>query len=338
MTGKRLWFRLTLALLALGICLVWISFRIEDSSPLESKTASLAAKVISESRNHAATQPGRPANLANTVPGPAKSDALVGQIVNSDGIGLPGIKIRLRTLRRSNRGFFVRQAVTDSTGVFELGALDPDGVYMLSTDAKAEFPGYRLDSFTLDSLPDPFKIELAPLALVEISATIVDAEHAPVADFTLTIDSLDHHYPAQTVTSDASGYFRLEAFPAGKLKFYTASSDYFRILGLQAKTDDYRNLTLVIDRGRYRLEGRILDPGGLPIESTRVTLTSEIIGNEYRSQAFRTRHTDATGRFEFTELGGITQVLGIYATGYKPHIENYTFQKFSDRLEIQLLY
>ena len=326
-----------LTLLALGICFALIYRKIDNPAPIESITAPAAPETINQSGDNFETADSKLKKTIKIPAGSPASDRLVGQVVSPGGNGIAGITVRLRTMRRSDRGFFIRRTVTDSTGVFILEDIDPNGVYMLSTQAKAGYPGYRLDGFTLDSLSKPFKISLAPLELVEVSATVVDAEHAPIANFTLTVENLDHHYPSQTVTSDVSGYFRLAAFPAGKLKIYTASSDYYRILGLQAKTDHYRNLTLVIDHGRYKLEGQVLDPKGRPIESTRITLTSAIAGNEYLSQAFRTRYTDAMGRFEFSELSGVTQILGVYAIGYKPHIENYTFQNFSDELEIRLL-
>ncbi|MGI9318807.1 MAG: MSCRAMM family protein [bacterium] len=261
---------------------------------------------------------------------------LAGRIVDTSGKGLAGIKIRLRTERGNDHEFILRQAVTDAKGGFVLDDLNPQSVYLLFTEALTEYPGYRLAGFTLDSLPVPFEIRLERLDLVDIEGTVVDAEHAPVANFTLTIDSLDSDYPSRAVKSDASGYFRLTAFPAGSLKIYTATPEYFRILGLRTKAEEYRNLTLVIDRGDYRLAGRILDERDLPIAPARITLNSVIAGNEYHSHASRTSLTDASGHFEFTDLGGIPHTLGVYANGYKPHIRYHEFQSFSDHLEIHL--
>jgi hypothetical protein len=253
-----------------------------------------------------------------------------------DGKGLASIKIRLRTSRGHDREFVFRQAVTDVKGGFVLDDLDPQGVYILFSEALTEYPGYRLKGFTLDSLPEPFEIRLNRLNLVDIEGTVVDAEHAPVANFTLTIDSIDNDYPSRVVKSDTSGHFRLEAFPAGGLKIYTATPEYFRILGLRTNADEYRNLTLVIDRGRYRLAGRILDKHDLPVAPARLKLNSVIVGSEYHSHASRTSLTDASGHFEFNGLGGIAHTLGVYANGYKPHIEYHEFQSFSDHLEIRL--
>lgn len=329
-----------MALLASGLGYAWIAMLVEDPEPIGAVIPSSPPDGLTAPRNElqsditAAKKQFRPTIKPSNVT--SLPDRLVGRIVDTDGKGLASIKIRLRTQRGNNREFILRQAVTDAKGGFMLDDLDPQGIYLLFTEALTEYPGYRLDSFTLDSLPVPFIIRLDRLELVDIEGTVVDAEHAPVANFTLTIDSLDTDYPSRAVTSDASGYFRLEAFPAGGLKIYAATPEYFRILGLRTRAEEYRNLTLVIDRGRYRLAGRILDEHDLPVAPARITLNSVIAGSEYHSHASRTSLTDASGHFEFTSLGGIAHTLGVYANGYKPHIEYHEFQSFSDHLEIRL--
>jgi hypothetical protein len=330
-----------LGLLALGLGYAWITLLVENPAPIAAVIPSSSADGLSAPRSE--LQPDITAarkQIKPTIKLPTATslppDRLVGRIVDTDGKGLANIKIWLRTQRGLDREFILRQAVTDAKGGFVLDDLDPQGVYLLFTEALTEYPGYRLDGFTLDSLPAPFEIRLARLGLADIEGTVVDAEHAPIANFTLTIDSLDSDYPSRAVTTDASGYFRLKAFPAGELKIYTATPEYFRILGLRTRAEEYSNLTLVIDRGRYRLAGRILDERDLPIAPARITLNSVIAGSEYHSHASRTSLTDASGHFEFTGLGGIAHTLGVYANGYKPHIEYHEFQSFSDHLEIRL--
>ena len=320
---------------------VWLLGSIKDSEPAE---AVVSPKTGSELTVRRDESPKMPAVTADDAAAPGTrstaapaSERLVGRVVDIDGKGLAGIKVSLRTMRRANRGFFLRRAETGPDGEFVLDEIDPNGVYLLYTEAITGYPGYRLESFTPAALPTPFEIRLARLQLIDIEGTVVDAERTPVANFTFTVDSLDSDYPARIITSDASGFFRLDAFPAGRLKFYTATPEYFRVLGLQARGDRYVNLSLVIDRGQYRLSGQVLDPQGRPIPSTRITLNSAISGKGYQSVAFRTRRTDDSGYFEFTDLGGIAHSLGVYATGYKPLITNHEFQSYSDRLEFRLL-
>ncbi|MBT8436390.1 MAG: hypothetical protein KJP11_03380 [Gammaproteobacteria bacterium] len=329
-----------LALLASGLGYTWITLLVEDSAPIGAVIPSSPPDGLTAPRSELQSaitvtrkqvRPTFKPPTVNSLP-----NRLVGRIINADGNGLAGIKIRLRTERGKDHEFIFRQAVTDAKGEFVLDDLNPQSVYLLFTEALTEYPGYRLGGFTLDSLPAPFEIRLDRLDLIDIEGTVVNAEHAPVANFTLTIDSLDVDYPSRAVTSDASGYFRIAAFPVGGLKIYTATPEYFRILGLRTKAEEYRNLALVIDRGDYKLTGRVLDERGLPIVPARITLNSMIVGNEYNSHASRNSLTDASGHFEFTGLGGIPHTLGVYANGYKPHIKYHEFQSFSDHLEIRL--
>lgn len=324
---------------------VWLMVLIGDPKPMKlddsATTHGEGAMPANRSSAIAPELSDDKAPPANRQLAPAVSERLfgrvIGRVVDTQGKGLEGIEVSLRTLRRANRGFFLRRTRTGSGGEFVLYDIDPEAVYVLFTGAIQGYPGYRLEGFKPENLPTPFEIRLVRLHLIDIEGTIVDAEHTPVANFSFTVDSLDWDYPVRIVTSDASGFFRLEAFPAGKLKFFTAEPEYFRVLGLQARGDRYDNLTLVIDRGKYQLSGRVLDRHGRPIPFTRITLNSTITGKEYQSVAYRTRRTDATGRFEFTGLGGIAHSLGVYATGYKPLITNHEFQSYSDQLEFRLL-
>jgi hypothetical protein len=334
---KKLMLLAILVLLVSGLGYTWITSHVDDSGQVETVAPSHTPVAVTAPRENQPADTTAATNQVTELPTEASRPVqLVGRIVNFEGKGLAGINVHLRTLRGTDREFLIRQAMTDAKGKFVLDDLVPHVTYMLFTEAVAKYPGYRLDGFILESLPAPFEIQLSRLDLTNLEGTVVDTEHAPVVNFTLTIDNLDFNYPSRTITSDASGYFRLEAFPAGLLKIYTAAQDYFRIQGLRTRTEEYRNLTLVIDRGQYSLVGRIHDERGLPIALARVTLNSVIVGNEYHSQASRTRLTNTLGDFEFTGLGGIAHILRVYANGYRPHIENHEFQSFSDHLDINL--
>ena len=332
--------KIALVTLTAVIGCVWFIGSVDEPGPVDSAVPAtdIPGSVLREHGSFEEREPDTQddAPVAAQLTMVSARDQLAGRIVDADGRGLAGIKVSLRTMRRANRGFFLRQAETGADGDFVLEEIDPNGVYMLFTEAISGYPAYRIEGFTPDSLPEPFEIQLSRLQLIDIEGTIVDVEHTPVANFTFTVDSLNSNYPARVVTSDASGFFRIDAFPVGRLKFYTAAPEYFRVLGLQALGDRYDNLSLVIDQGNYRLSGHVFGRDGRPIPSTRVTLNSSIAGKEYQSVAFRTRHTDEAGYFEFTQLGGIAHSLGVYATGYKPLIRNHEFQSFSDQLEFRL--
>ena len=261
---------------------------------------------------------------------------LEGRIVDTQGAPIAGIPIYLRTLDRDQRGFFMRSTASGEDGGFRLDGLEAKRRYNLFTEEMSGWPGYRIDAFTVAELPAPFEIVLERYALTDLEGTVVDLESLPIPGFTLSIGSLTTDIHARTVTSDASGQFRVPDFPAGELRVFTAAPDYFRIQGLRADEDAYRHLTLVIDRGPYTFAGRVLDPAGEPLANTRITLNSVVAGLEYYSHAYRTRLTDADGRFAFERLGGIPHTLGVYANGYRPLLRKIEFQSFTDDIEIRL--
>ena len=191
-------------------------------------------------------------------------------------------------MSHNDGGFQAHRALSDSLGMFTFTDLDPTGKYQMRIDPSAEYAGYFLDFFTIDSLAKPHEIVLPRLNLAELQGTVVDSDYAPIADFTLTVDSLETEYPTRKIVSDASGYFRIENFPVGELRIYTAAPDYFRIRGLELRADEYRNLTLVIDRGSYRLGGIVRNENARPQPHVRVTLKSVIATGDYHSYSYRT--------------------------------------------------
>ena len=325
---------------ASALLFVWV-FRSADTptsgvivSPTRIADTARNRGVESPEQNAIGAEPVTPGETHKPVS--RTPDQLAGRVVDDNGVGLAGINIRLRTQGGDGENFILRQITTDSNGRFELVQLDPQGVYILFVDATEEYSGYRRDGFTLDKLPGPLEIELARPSFVNIEGTVVDVEHLPVANFTFTLENLDLKYPSKTLSTDSAGNFRIAEFPAGALKIYTASADYYRILGLWVLPEAYSSLLLVLDRGRYSLAGRVYDDSGVPIANARVTLDSEIIAIEYRSHAFRESRTDASGVFEFSGLGGVGHTLGVYTNGYKSHIQQHAFQSYSDYLEIRL--
>lgn len=326
------------ALLA-GAAVLWMSAQRVDRDDSMQAASQVAAgpAVVAQGVAVAAEPADTPVERPPPLPAPrADSDRLLGRITDARGNGIAGIEVYLRALRNLDSVVVNWRAVTAADGSFTLADLHPDAIYLLFTRSPPGYPDYRLDGFRLGGLPKPFEIRLSRLDLVDLEGTIVNIEHAPIADFTVTIETLNTEYPARTVTSNASGHFYLRNFPAGPLKIYTGSSDTYRILGLDAPEDEYRSLTLVVDRGRYRLDGQVTDGSGKPIAAARVTLKSEITGRSYRSLAFRTRRTDADGYFEFAGLGAVPQDLGVYANGFKPYSLRLVLQSYSDHLKIGL--
>lgn len=277
--------------------------------------------VASESAASAADEPG--INLS-------------GWVGTESGSGLEGIQIDIQSLGFDGEEKVTTTVTSNASGGFQLENIVPDRQYRLEIKPQRSYAGHSLDSFTADSDEALEKITLARIELVDAEGMIVDTDLAPVADFELSVRSLAAQFPDRVIRSDSSGYFKLTAFPAGELRIATNASDYYRIKGLELRPDEYRNLTLIIDRGSYHLSGWVSDDNGAPLAQVQVTLKSAFATDEYHSFSYRSTVTDDSGGFEFAQLGGHRLTLGIYASGFKSLILQHDFKSFADSVEIRL--
>ena len=287
------------------------------------------ARVLDDTLRPARRQPEAPRATASTV-------GVDGWVGDASGNGLGDIVIEIES-----HGFDGEQTAAFTTrsnqrGEFSFRQLLPERQYRLNIKPQRDYAAFSIDSFTAETAEALQGIVLERIDLVGADGMIVDTDGAPVADFELSVRSLAAEFPDRVIKSDASGYFRLENFPAGELRIATNASDYYRIKGLVLRPDEYRNLTLIIDKGSYYLSGLVSDRNGAPVQQAQVTLKSAFATGEYHSYSYRSTATDANGRFEFSGLGGKQLTLGIYAAGYKTRIQRHDFVSFSDRVEIVL--
>ncbi len=261
---------------------------------------------------------------------------LNGWIGSESGTGLEGIEIEIESHGFDGEEIVATGATSNASGEFFLENIVPERQYKLEIKPQHSYAGHSLDSFTADSAEALKKITLTRIELVDAEGMIVDTNLAPVADFELSIRSLVAQFPDRAIRSDSSGYFKLTAFPAGELRTATNASDYYRIKGLELRPDEYRNLTLIIDRGNHHLSGWVSDDNGAPLAQVQVTLKSAFATDEYHSFSYRSTVTDDNGGFEFSQLGGHRLTLGIYASGFKTLIRQHEFKSFADSVEIKL--
>jgi len=296
--------------------------RLADREPVAAK---LIVQPLPEVPGNA-SEPDSPVEA--TVP-------IYGRVGNSLGNALPGIYIELESKGFDGEKIARLEVTSDRFGEFTL-PLVPARQYRLSIDADGEYAGFTLDGFTDTSAESLQAIVLERIEPIDIEGLIVDTNLSPVANFELTLRHLSLNYPDRNIRSDSSGYFSLRGFPAGEVHIATNQSDYFRIKGLELRPGEYRNLTLMIDRGSYRLSGWVRDPDSTPLGEVIVTLKSAFATDEYHSFSYRSVATDSNGAFEFTDLGGHQLTLGIYAPGFATHVQQYDFNSFSDNIDIVL--
>lgn len=258
-----------------------------------------------------------------------------GQVGDTSGAALAEVKIEVQS--KGFDGEVISNSFTESDlhGNFSL-QLVPARQYRLSIQAAGNYAGYLLDGFTDANADLLQKILLERVELVDIDGLIVDANSAPVADFELGLRHLNLVFPERVIRSDSSGYFSLRGFPAGEWRIATNQSDYYRIKGLELRPGEFRNLTLMIDRGNYHLAGWVRDSDGIPLAAVTVTVKSAFATDEYHSYSFRSVATDVNGAFQFSDLGGHPLTLAVQAPGFKTTIKKHQLETFADSIDLVL--
>ena len=272
---------------------------------------------------------GQPSASENTV-------TVSGWIGDESGTGLSGVQVEVESRGFDGEEITHHKTSSGQRGEFIFEELISGRQYKLEIKPNGEYAGFNLDAFVAGQANMPGEIILERINLVDIDGMIVDTNYAPVANFKLEVRSLSVAYPDRSISSDSSGYFSLKAFPAGEVRIATNATDYYRIKGLELHPNEYRNLTLVIDRGNYHLSGWVSNDSGAPLAEVQVTLKSAFATDDYHSYSYRSQVTDANGAFEFSALGGYPITLGAYADGFVTHVQQHEFQSFSDTLQIRL--
>lgn len=227
-------------------------------------------------------------------------------------------------------------ATTDSNGEFVIRDVTPNNEYRLEVFGSGAYAGFVLNPLAVKVDMDSVSITVDSIELVSVDGMLVDVDNSPVPDFEILVRNIGMAFPGGKIVSDSSGFFELNEYPAGDLQLSTNGDDHFKLSGISLQPNEYRNLTLMLDKGSYHLSGWVSDDLGAPILQARVVMTSLFTHEGIDSYSYRFRLTDQNGEFEFSDLGGLEHKLVIDATGYESRIWNYQFESFSDNLRIEL--
>ena len=259
-----------------------------------------------------------------------------GWVGNALGEGLGSRKIAIRARAGQSVGIKFYTVITTTNGDFLFEGVRAGVNYKLVIEPSEQYAGFTLEPLLITRQTPRLTIILDRLKLVDVEGLIVGIDNAPVTHFSMNVENLSLNYPDRKVTSDSSGFFALQGFPAGDLKLSTSAPQYFKITDLVIGTDAYQSRTLVIDRGNHFLSGWISDNNGVPIEKARVTLSAKFPVNGYRSHSHRSAITDNSGRYQFSNLGAVDHQITVYASGYETHVETLDLSSFVEQHNIQL--
>ena len=301
-------------------------------APLESTRQS--PREIPVTLPPAAEPDPTPIALANDLPDEA-SVMVEGRISDASGAPLDGIAIEVESVSDDGGTVIRKRLQSDSLGNFSLSLL-PQRQYQLLIPGQGDYAGYRIDAFTDANAAILRDIVLNRVELIDADGLIIDTNASPVADFELILRHFSLVYPERVVRSDSSGFFQVNGFPAGEWILSSLQSNYYRIKGLDLSPSEYRNLTLMIDRGGYHLSGWVRDSSGLPLADAKITFKSAIADPNYHSFSYRSTLSDYNGAFAFEELGGRPGLLGIHLPGFEAKVLQHRFESPADTVELVL--
>ena len=293
--------------------------------------AVLATDDIDSSNRELVNQAAVPRN-------PQPSALVEGWIRNRQEQPVSGAEIELRSKSLPPLEQNIYRITSDQSGKFQLNAIPTGDDYQFEVLAHAGYSGKVLYPIAVENGMDPLSIVVDSLELASTQGMFVGADDSPIANFEIMVQNVDLSYPGRKITSDSSGFFQLTRFPAGELQLSTTTegNEHFKITGITLRSNEYRDMTLSIDKGGYYLSGWISDEFDRPLAQARVVLTSSISSENYRSSSYRFTQTDNNGNFGFSGLGGQSHKLVVEAIGYESVIIDHHFQSFSDTLAVRL--
>ena len=259
-----------------------------------------------------------------------------GWIGNNFGQSVAGLTVKIKSRGTMSMDNLYYAVSTDEYGEFHFEGIRSGISYRFEVLASADYPSHVIDELEVTMQTPRLSLTINKLNLVNITGMVVNQNSIPIPELSMTVQNLNAGSPPQRITTDSSGFFELNAFPAGEVRFSGKVPDYFKISGIKLSDAEYQDLTLVVDRGGRYLSGWVSDSSGLPVAQARVTLDAELESDNYQSYSFRSRKTDNAGRFEFDNLSDIDHVVTVYAKGYKKQEVFHQFDAGNDYLSIRL--
>ena len=260
--------------------------------------------------------------------------SLHGWVGNDIGAGLPNLKIRLVPKGSLGIGTDFYVVHSDDKGDFSFEGVRSGLVYKLEVYAPPGYSGFTIHVLKITQNTPRLNIVLDQLNLINFRGMVVNTEGAPVAEFKMLVESVSSNFPVQSISTDSSGFYSLGEFPTGEVKVSTLAPEYFRISGITLDRNQAQNLILVVDKGTYFLSGWVSDENGIPLENARVTLEASFNNGAIKSYSYRSRHTDNAGGFSFTDVGGRSHLITVYAEGLKKKEMTHQFTSPSDNIHI----
>lgn len=239
--------------------------------------------------------------------------SVAGVVTDSSGSPLAGRLVSLRQVggQQSHR------TVTDRRGRYSFDAVEAPLPYYLNVSGAPDHEDYR-KRIDVTTHAARFDVAVDSFEFGTVSGRLINADGAPISNFSLVVRHKASSSPNAIVSSDAAGNFRVTQAPAGELTVASQSSPSILVRGLRLEPGDELNVPLVIDWGEHELNGVIVDHNNNPVPAARVLLTWTRVADGITTTTTRRARSDAQGIFYFGELGPGPHLLQIDSPGRRP--------------------
>jgi hypothetical protein len=207
--------------------------------------------------------------------------------------------------------------VTDRRGRYSFDAVEAPLPYYLNVSGAPDHEDYR-KRIDVTTHAARFDVAVDSFEFGTVSGRLINADGAPISNFSLVVRHKASSSPNAIVSSDAAGNFRVTQAPAGELTVASQSSPSILVRGLRLEPGDELNVPLVIDWGEHELNGVIVDHNNNPVPAARVLLTWTRVADGITTTTTRRARSDAQGIFYFGELGPGPHLLQIDSPGRRP--------------------
>jgi hypothetical protein len=147
---------------------------------------------------------------------------------------------------------------------------------------------------------------------------MVTPDGAAVPAFTMWLTSAYGSGPRSlSVTSDGQGRFVAKDLPEGPVTLQTRAAPALSVSGIEVSAGEpaATDITVVVDVGAHRLDGRLLTRDGAPASGVRVSLEWSGSSGRVTSRSSRETITNADGTFVFTQVGGGIHIVSATLAG-----------------------
>ena len=237
---------------------------------------------------------------------------VTGMVTSTSGTPVTRAQVQLTSAARSR----AYRAVTDAAGRFTLTNVEAGADYRVWVRPHSGFKDGLLENVVVDA-GTQLEVQLTPIGVGTLKGRLVTPDGAPVPGFTMFLSTANAAGArSPSVTSDGEGRFLVAGLPEGRVALQTRAAPALSVTGIElsAGAPD-ADVTVVVDVGPHRFDGRLLTSDGSPAAGVSVSLEWSAATGSVTSRSLRQTVTDAEGNFAFTQLGRGVHVVSAALAG-----------------------